>query len=284
MVVLLLAIGPALADVTVEGAARCLRQEALDLEVRQLLGDEVVDQIDLRAHLYGFESWQLSLEVFDGGRLLWERAMSVEPVDCPYLPVLVARSVERGLSALPGWGIGAPPKAPESLELAIAVAYTLPTAYQRFSLGVAMWTPIAGPVHVEWDLEAYGTLVEHVRNVGIQMAGAWAGAGPGLELDVGKESLRASVRGALGPAVVIGRRFVDHYETVIPYAALLGDLGVVSRHGLRVGLRSEMPLARVLPRQDGRPLGIPEPALRLGMSVGYTGAIGSSEGRARSRP
>jgi hypothetical protein len=274
------AIVPALADVTVEDSSepRCLEVEDLDLEVRQVLGDEVVDQISLSARLYGVDGWQLSLVVYDGGELLWQREMSVEPVDCPFLPALIARSVERGLSSL----IDDLQSAREHVELGLLGSVTLPTA-ARLSGGPSLWLPIHSRLHLQFDLEGYGSFVEPVSEGGWQLAGAWGGFGPGIETGSGSDELRASVRGVLGPAVVIGRGFVDNNEKVRTRAAILADVGFASRHGIRVLLRAEVPLKRVVPTQRGRP-GTPEPPFRLGLCVGYGGSIGSTEGPTNDRP
>lgn len=273
----------ALAGVRVEDPHDCLAAEAVDLEVRSALGDAAVDRLDLLARVEdGAKGWQLSLEVSEAGTRLWDRVIDVQPVDCPFLPALVARSVERGLSDLPGWQVALPNGRLPS-ELALTLSGSLPFSI-RGGLGAAASIGLRRPLRWDVDLEGFLSGVEPVGVGSVQWLGAVLGTGPALEFPAGSDAIRVSVRGRAGPAVMVGGGFDLPVTRVVPRISGLVDLGWVSRGPLRLALRTEVPAIRLVAVDEWTGEKRAEAPIRVGLVLGVAGRLRPGDGGAGQRP
>lgn len=294
--------------VRVEDGHACLDRDALDEEVRATIGDAAADRIDLAAALApGAEPWHLQLSVSEGTTQIWQRALTVAAVDCPYLPALVARSVERGLSEIPGWGLALPARPPRP-EAFLAFSMTAPPELvrpptsellrrpgraPRWSVGPLVSVPIVPPLRFEAEVFGFWSSFERVGAGGAQVAGAAAGAGPALLVPVGASAFRTGVRATLGPQVVLGQAFEAADIDVAPYTTVLWDTGFSFVHVVQTAVRAEVvTLAlRYCEAQAGSECAadptIPstvEPRVRLGLAVAIGGPIGRTDVRRRDRP
>jgi hypothetical protein len=267
--------------VTVEDGSRCLDREALDLEARGLLGDEVVDGIELRASVYDLDGLQLAIEVHDDGLLLWQRQVSIERQDCQYLPALIAGSVERGLASLQGWGLDRDARPRPRPELGLFATASVPASV-RLGGGASLLVPVVHGFGLQLDLEAFGAprqLIDAEDATTFSLFGARAALGPTVSRAIGWDELRAGVRAAVGPSLFVGHDLRNSRYDVHAHPFLVADAGWVWRHGIRLLARCELPLHPA--RVEGTYV---EPFVRVGWTVGWGGRIGSTEGSRRERP
>ena len=275
-------IAQAQAGVVVEDDRRCLDEERIDLELRAVLGDRQVDELDVFVRLDGpFESaWQVRLRVAREGVTKWQRSMSVLPADCPYLPPVIARRVEQGLAGIPAWQLSTSSHLPTEWS-----------AYTSLSLPAAPHATLGGGLVVglrdRWlwlvDLEAYAMSVSLDAPVGtgpVQGGRFWGGVvGSGLGLHLGRErrGVRISLGASGGPFLATGNGFEEPEASVVPRVLLNAQVSALWGP-FRVGARATVPVVRVQGVAPQTQRTAPEPWFRLGLVLGVGGPV-----RARRR-
>jgi hypothetical protein len=245
MLVWTLGLADALAAVRIEDSTGCFNPEAVELEVREAVGDATADDMELVVHLSGTESWQLALTVNSSAGTIWNRIVPVEPVDCPYLPELVAQSFERGLADLPDWGLHNERRWP---ELSFGVSGTLPSVL-RVGFITKLWVPIAARYGWQFQLAYQQSSVQTVSLPGDVVQVAFLSAhfetGPSLDIPFDEYRVRIATRVSAGGGRATGRDFQDgNSQDMRPSAAWMTELLWVPDNHLRVGPRLEVGLVR----------------------------------------
>lgn len=267
------------AEVTVNDATGCLAFEPVDLELRAVIGDEVVDRFQLLVTLDDGEgpSNVLRLAVSDHDRSVWTKSLDVEDSDCDVLVELIGLSVERGLATLPGWGLKLKQRPP---ELAVSVGVSLPWTV-RLSVGADVWLPVRDAFH--WDIapELLWAPVRELGDVGsVQLMGVTAGTGPAVAIPTGRSALRFVTRLAGGLAVLVGSD-ADLTETLLaPRMAWSTDALWAAPWGLRTGVRVEVPIVRLGYRDTVSGVTLErEPRARVGLVAMFGAKIRTSDSR-----
>lgn len=276
----------ALAGVRVEDPRGCLSAEAVDLEVRAALGDEQVDRLALLARIDDAGAgWVLRIEVAEGDRPLWHKEVPVAPVDCPFLPELIARSVERGLAAIPGWSWAEGRRRRSPDEGAFQLSVSAPRA-MRYGVGLAFAIGLPEPFLWEFDVEGWLGEVQPVGTGTAQLFGARLGAGPAVALPALGTTFRLAGRWTAGPVVSTGRAFRSPATTISPRSTAQLDLGwgPPGPVPVRVALRTEVVLVGVAPVDTGTGQRAPEPLVRAGLVLGIAGSLRAGDGGGPGRP
>ncbi|MEQ1502972.1 MAG: hypothetical protein ABMB14_12115 [Myxococcota bacterium] len=264
----------AAAGVVVEDTVGCLDAEAVDLELRA----ELVEKADIRIGLGAAPAPALSLAVTDGDARVWDRVIAVKPEDCPYLPSLIALSLERGLSAIPGWGLPEPTRPPP--EIGFVVSGSLPWAV-RIAVAGDLWLPISGRIGLDLQPEVTYTAVERFgdQGGGAQLAAFGLAVGGGAQLPVGPTAIRLATR--INPGVWVGvprGPFDAQGPVVSPRVASVTELGWVASAAVRLGVRFEVPIVRLV-LADARGAEDPEPPARIGLALTVAGRLGGRSTR-----
>ncbi|MEQ1564625.1 MAG: hypothetical protein ABMA64_03220 [Myxococcota bacterium] len=242
----------------------------MDLEVRAVIPDEVVDRLDFDVSLGGDGPLTFTLVVSNRGDALWSREIPVQPVDCPYLPELAAQSFEAGLATLPRWGLPAPAR--PSDELGYQAFVTLPSALFA-GLGLNYHRGVTPSFRWDASLDLQISAVESVERGGVQFVGLLLGTGPMAHLPVSDQSaVRGSLRVAFGPTISVGRGFaVDEIE-LWPRGRIIGEVGWAEGRNFRIATRIEAPLVRVAFTVD-QSRSFVEPPVRLGLAFEVAGSL-----------
>ncbi len=269
VVVWLLPVGAVSAEaggVRVEDTRGCLDAEAVELEVRSALGDRAVDGLDIVARLDDREQpWLLRLQVVDDDETLWRKVLRVQEVDCPYLPALVARSVEQGLSEVPGWGVALPSTRLPHV-LGFRLAGSVPSV--RIGVGVGVGVGVGGRSRLIVDTEVFGSAVQTIGAGGGQLLGWQLGGGYAADLPVGAGSVRLRPTLAAGPVLAFGRGFDLTFRELLPRVAAQGEIAWISAGVWQVGVRAEVPVLRVVLVDGGTGDRASEAAIRVGLVLG----------------
>ncbi len=267
-----LAAATASAGVTVEDGGGCVDAELVQLELRLVLGDDAVSRsdIDVRLVREGLP-WTLTLSVRESTELLWSRDLSVTAADCPYLPTLVARTVEQGLVGVPRWTLGSR-RYEVGPDWEVRLAGTVPSA-PHVGVGLAFGRRLGGAWHWVVDGELMGTAPMPVDGGSARFGGLILSAGFATHAPLGRSALR--LRGTLGggPVVGVGTGFGPaELLDVAPRMVSTLELAVLFPKVLRLGMRLQTPLVRVAPGLDEGVRGEPEPWVRAGvvLAIGNT--------------
>ena len=278
-----MSIGPGWAGVVVEDPVDCLEPEDVELEVRAALGDRRVDGLQLSARIDDQAlPWRLRLEVQGRDELLWSRALEIKEADCPYLPGLVARSVEQGLAGIPRWQLATGP-APVDDELYLKLAATAPWA-PHVGIGGGLGRAVSQSVLLLAEAELSFSGIQPVDEHLGQFTGLLVGAGGVLDLPIRHGSIRLQGSAATGPFWVQGRGFEQNYRSWAPRAVVNGELSYALPVAVRLGLRVQSPFVRLelSDERTGNPS--PEPWVRLGLVLSLAGHVGRSEVGSSGRP
>jgi hypothetical protein len=245
MLVWMLGLGTAVASVRIEDSTGCFEREAVELEIREAVGDTTADNMELVVQLSGAETWQLALTVNSSAGTIWNRIMPVEPVDCPYLPQLVAQSFERGLADLPAWGLHEERHWP---ELSFGVSGTLPSVL-RIGFTTKLWIPLPARFGWQFQLTYLQSAVQTVSAgedvVQVAFLAAQLETGPSFDLPVGPHRVRLATRVGAGGGRATGRDFKrGNAQTARPSASWMTELLWVPDNHLRVGPRLEVGVIR----------------------------------------
>lgn len=272
------------AGVTVHDTTGCLTFEAVDLELREAIGDDLADRFEIDVSIAGTEPRRLQIDVAEHGhdKSLWAKSLDVEQEDCSVLVELIGLSTERGLATLPGWGLQLRHRPP---ELGFAVGATLPWAV-RLTIGADVWIPVRAAFH--WDIapETVWTAVQPLgASGGVQSYGLTVGTGPAVAVPLGQDALRFATRIGGGALVGVGRDADVNYTLVMPRVAWTTDVLYAARWGLRLGVRGEAPIIRLGYRDVvSNELVLREPRVRVGLVVMIAGRIRSSDASPTTRP
>ncbi len=196
--------------------------------------------------------------------LVWSRPFPLAPEDCAHAPDLVALSVQRGLSLLPGlpwdpegdrntvpWQIvpglmsslGMEPLEPRTglqVSLGLGADPVMWLVTTRLSQGA--WFPV-GDGEARYTLLSFGLGVERAFN-----------------------HVFLSGLGLAGPTWAAGRGFLDDRQAVGPRISGVATLGA-SAGPIRAGLETEVAILKVVAREPAHDVAVPESVLRLGVSV-----------------
>lgn len=280
---LIVPVAAAWAGVGVEDPVGCLDPEAVELEVRTALGDRRVDGLQLVARIDDEAlPWRLRLEVQGRDELLWSRTLEVKEADCPYLPGLVARSVEQGLAGIPQWQLSGVP-APVSDELYLKVAATAPWSLHA-GIGGGLGLAMSQSALFVLELELSFAGIQPVDQAQGQFTGLLLGAGGALDLPIRYGSIRLQGGAASGPFRTLGRRFDENFQRWAPRVVATGELSYALPVAVRLGLRLQSPLVRLdlVDQKDGNSSS--EPWVRIGLVLSLAGHVGRSEGGSPGRP
>lgn len=261
------------ATVSVNGGEGCLSAAAVQVElddVDGLLGNDRI-LIDL---VRRNEPWTLFVRVVRRDVEVFGRSLSVTRPDCPLLPAALARTLERGVEGVPRW----PFNDRQRWVLGITTATTWP--YLDWS-GAVTWGRAPRPRGTwSWEVDA-GAFTRTVQPVGrgrVSLSGAMIGFGPIAEarLTTARVGIKPRVAIGFGRATPTGLPDPDPSE--VRPRATLGLEGLVRLpRGLRVGLRFSMVAIRSSFTSEGPPgwqATAPEPRFRLGLVLGFRGAVG----------
>ncbi len=278
MVLVALLMNGASADIVVEGSGGCIAREALELEVRTWVSEEILDEVDLRLVLdRATDPRTLTLEALRLGEdePLWWQQLDVFPRDCEGLPLVVARIAEQQFAGVPSWRLPMPAPAVSS-EVLLEVAGTLPPT-PHGALGAAAGIRLARRwlwvIHVEGYLAAPAEVAAAREGGGVrggEFAGLLAGTGLALDVPAGAASVRTRGWLAAGPHLAFGRNFGENYRAVRARAVASAQVDFVSTVGIRLGARVSTPLVRLGLYDEGQPE-VPvtlEPPLRAGLVLG----------------
>lgn len=274
----------ALAEVRVNDPSACVDREAVDLEVRDLLGDAAVDGLDLFVGVAAdLTSRAVALRVSDvRGDLLWEKRLAAQEGDCPLLPEIVARSIEAGLAQVPGWRFRAE-RGRSRPEGMVWGRLSAPSVL-RVGLGGALQGHAFGPGWWSVGIDGFASPFAPLGSGVVQIGGIGVAAGPALRIRAGRESVDVAVRGWAGGIGVFGRSFDLERTALLPRASVDPEILLVTRAAIRVGARGEIPLTRIALTGPGQEVPAYEPAFRIGLVVALGGVLGSGEGGGTDRP
>lgn len=274
--------GAALGGVVLEDGGGCLSREDLELELRAWLGDDPVDNSELRVRLTASEpAWQLRIDASSlDGEALWWHEGQVQPADCPVLPGLIARIAEQQFAGAPRWGLAPPP--PLRREVVGELAGTAPNGL-HFVFGGGVGVPISQRarwvVHVDGYLGSEVSLGEDRNGSGEprsgQFVGLLVGGGASYDLVTGPTVLRARGTVAVGPHLAYGRGFEKPLSGVRLRATANLQLDFVSTALLRIGGRVTVPFVRLAPASQPRDAIAAEPWVRAGFVIGLGGPVGA---------
>lgn len=273
----------AYAGIRVHDPEGCVRREALDLEIRDSLGDEAADRLELSVAVEPRGDDRLvAVRVTDAaGELLYTRDLTASAMDCALLSAVVAKSVEVGLADIP-WRL-AVDRPPAAAEASLAFHVSIPVTV-RTGISVGAQLPIARPLRWTVDADGFVTTFAPVGSGVVQLLAGGMSTGPVLRTELGDHALDAVVRLWVGRIAVSGRSFDENLSDVLPRVSLDPELGFVARAAVRVGVRAEVPLARLAITAPGAPEPTYEPSFRVGLVLGLGGSLRRGEGRAADRP
>lgn len=249
---ILLWVASAWAGLRVEDPSGCLDREALALEVDQVLTVAGAQAATVRVARDG--EGTVAVEVVDEGVTRWARQLPLADGDCGVGHLLVARSVEQGLAALPDWswrhddGRRAP-------DASVAVGVGVAPVDRPLSWGAL--ARIGGPL---------GGRTRWVAGLGMQ--------GTTLR-DMGRGAQLLAVHARVGPAVDLGR----HAGWRVGAAVAAGPVFVAPQVPLQLagpsvvpGMRGELSVARVGEGWLWLEAWVDSPVLRLQIRDETTGA------------
>ncbi len=259
-------------------AAGCLDREAFDLEVRQLLTDAVVSELGVVIAVSEADDALLSVnvDVSEDGTALWTRGLRVEQADCPFLAPLLARSVEQGLKAIPGWDVGvARRRAPR--EAAMQVVGSGPQVF-RGDFGATLGVGLVGPVQLVSEAFVLFTGVQDVAaGVGQLFGPLVVAAGPGVWIPLDDHAMRASVTFGLGPVLAFGNGFLngDTRQWFLRHSVRPAVVWVlpVDALPLRLGITGEVVTNRAVYVDEFSGQRVREPPGSVGLLLGLGGII-----------
>jgi len=257
--------------VSVDDRMGCVDREAVQLEVGAVLDAHRADAVEVEV---GIDDGVVSLEVFRGQRVLWDRRLSVGPEDCAVVPALIARSLDQGLAGLPDWHFeaadGLPPDVAVYLEGAVA---PVPSPFGWGVLGtgsgplgrVGRWSAGLGVVAIRVDDGA---------GRGAQLLAPQLRMGPGADLGRRRRWRLVGVVTA-GPVFVVPQTGVQlSGPRWVPGAR--GEVSLAWRRGsLAVSGFVDTPLVRVVVVDEAQGERLAEGVIRVGLRVGAIGSLGS---------
>lgn len=273
---LLTLVGVAFASVEVEDGADCLSEEQVELELRAVLSDAVVDRFVTRVHLIREPRWAVQLAVAEGEEVLWTRELAVEPADCPFLPAVIARSVEQGVASLPVWRFD-PVFGRGPVELGfqlygIQSSAGTPQAGMGFAALLPVGRHLAAQAVVE--IRAFGR--DPLGAGTVRYLGGAISAGPTLIVPAGRHALRWSARIGAGPTRWESEGFsIRNFSGTWPRWAAVSDLGWAFPAWIRAYARVELPLrpAHFTVVESGTPVTYGEEWPRMGLVIEVSGAL-----------
>jgi hypothetical protein len=279
---LLFFLRAAFASVEVVDGADCLDTEQVELELRDVLDDAVVDEFLTRVTVVRGASWWLKLAVSQRENVLWSRQLAVDPADCPFLAEVVARSVERGVATLPEWRF-------ERLqlhvpaELGVQLFGTLdPSGGKRYGLGGAAWIGLTPEFGWQSVLEVHNATPVALFGGQVQFAGASLSTGLGGIVHLGPHELRGVGRLGYGADYGRGTGFDENNrEWWIGRPTAQADIGLAPPGPLRFWFRADLlldPVPQVVneeqsPGPELVPLVRPEESVRLGLVLELAGSV-----------
>lgn len=276
-------VAAATASIRTQDPAGCLDAEAVDLEVRDMLGDVAVDGLDLfLAVAPEGPARHVTIRVSDlRGELLYEKRLDADAQDCPLLASVVAGTVQLGLSDIP-WRVSATAHttSPDaSLYLRLSAPLTLRTG---FGGGVAL--PVRGPAW--WTLHADGFVTTYAPvGTGVyQIGAAGVSTGPSVRIEAGRDAVDLGVWAWVGGVRVVGGAFDENFRALRPRLSIDPQVTFVSRAAIRAGVRGEIPVLKLSLVGPGQRDGAIEPPFRIGAVVGFGGSIRRSEGERSDGP
>lgn len=274
--VFLAGVGSSFASVEVENGEDCLTPEAVDLELRVVLDDEVVDRFVTHVTVRRAPDGVLELSVLDDRHLLWSRELPFSEADCPYLPEVIARSVERGIASLPAWRLSSA-RGSWSSELGFQVfGLAPPGAPLQIGLGGALWLGFGRFGGVQVVVEGRSGEAVPVAVGQLQFIGTSVTAGPAFQVPVANHALRGALRLGTGPTWFRGSGFDRENMSGWWWRwTTAADLGWAFPGALSVYGRAEMGVEPVpfVAAVHGEAVSYVEPWLRTGVVVEFSGTL-----------
>ncbi len=263
------------AGVTVDDSAACLDEVVLAEELAHSLPAAALRAIELSVRVRTeADRHHTTIRVERRGKELWSRDLDIATIDCPHLPSLVAWSVDRGLSAIPGlrWDDDPPrrrgppltTRAGVSLGGSVGIVPAAPRGHVELvtALGPgATWrwlTTVRGET---------GTFVP-LADGSAQVGGFVAGSGLAADTTTGRVVWGSNLQLLGGLHVARGAGFDHDYEQVVPRLILTGGVDVWLPGPVFTAIDIEIPLVRTVLREELSGDTSAEPPVRLLLAVG----------------
>ncbi|MEM6927181.1 MAG: hypothetical protein AAF602_09645 [Myxococcota bacterium] len=273
----LLAAAATAASVSVNGGTSCFSAVAVQVELDEIDGligpDRVL--VDL---VRNTDPWTLQVRVVRREVEVWQRALEVTQADCPLLPAILARTLERGLEGVPRW-----PLANERRRwlLGVETAMSVPFLDWGAAVVVGQGPRARGVWSWEVDMGAFTRSVQPVGPGRSVLSGGDLGFGPVAEARVGATRIGVKPRLTVGIGSQresgITREIDPESETRTgPRAAIALDTRARFPRGAHVGLRLSYTAVRTsfVFRNPGVVTMAAEPRWRVGLIAGIRGPVG----------
>ncbi len=254
--------------VEVEDATGCIDSEGLRSELTEVIGRDAMMRIDVFADV-GAEADRRDVALtVDAGSHRWTKVLDVAAVDCPYVASAAALTIQRGLSALPGFDWEKLVRGPPLVRLGGAVGLTGPVAPRVL---VAARASLGDRFRGIANLRFEGSPLW--RNIGARVVAVSIGLSVGPSWRSGFLEIRPELGGQLGPLWVL-----SNDPDVPPSDALfhLTGVGGVELGGAgpwSTGFHGEFARPISLMTTSGDKVG-EEPGIRAMLTFLYTPKIG----------
>jgi hypothetical protein len=252
----------------VDDPTGCLDDTLVEAELESVLGLAFADlDVDVTVTGDPHESRGIHIRVNRSGEetTALRRTLQVEPVDCPLAHTVIARSVQRGLEALPGWswGRGAPERTWGTARLGTSAGTGPGLLAGELSLGVSFGLP--GRLRLPVEVTGSVTGFTDVGTGQAQILAATIAAG--LAVEAGQPWLwpRVLLEGGVGR--LRGRNYQTNHGSTIPrLSTRLGvDIGLAPVAGLTID--AVVPLFPADLVEVGTSASVSEPPLRMGIGA-----------------
>ncbi len=237
----------------------------VEAELEQLIGP-AFESLAVSIEVTGDDPRQIALTAFrvGAGELSLERTVELRPADCPLGHTVIARSVQRGLEALPGWSWGRPPERrwwSGRAGIAVGTGPAIPSATLELGWSTGLPGPLRLPIHARGGASTFTA-------VGSGQAQIFEGlVGTGLSAEVGSGWLWPHVLVEGGVGWVRGRNFESNTTTRAPRMDVRAglDLGLTESVGLALDAVAQVVRAELV--EQGTRATVTESSARLEIAL-----------------
>ena len=249
--------------VEVTDPSECITSAGLRSELEMVMGDALL-QIDVFATVEeDRDQRRIQLSVHVGGHR-WSEVMSIVVEDCPYVSTAVALSIQRGLSAMPGFDWEDLVRGPALLRVGGAAGASGPWAPRVLVSGRAsLGERLRGIVNLRLEASPLW------RNNGSRIAAITAGVSAGTSWRTGFLEVRPELGAQAGVIWVMSQDPAIPPARARPHLSGVGGVELGGSGPWSIGLHGEVSRPINLVSDSGRIVGV-EPAFRLISTILYT--------------
>jgi hypothetical protein len=269
-------MGASAGEVLVDDPTGCVSRGDLIIQLDVVLGAAAWADLVMDVRIVELErEREVEVQVRTlGGDPLWDRVRAFGAGDCPFVPAIIVRAVERGLDALEGWEWRVDPRArvhhPGAVGLAGGASFGSGPPTPRGHGDVWIGPGLGPRARLFFPLSVEVGGLGDVGGGGGQIVTADLGLGLGVHVTPSRGWFEPRLEVGGGPAWLVGSGFDRNLRGVVPrMAARLGfALGGEGPAELRLAM--EATLVRVGAYEVGaRDEVVAEPPARLLLGVGW---------------